>query len=79
MNVYLINTNALTMTTEEKKIEIIGKIISLQDDHIIDTVNKLLNDSQTKADGRKPGWGKGSVAHISNDFDDFIPPGFPLI
>jgi len=68
----------MTMTTEEKKIEIIGKIIGLHDDHIIDTVNKLLNDSQPRADGRKPGWGKGSVTHISDDFDDFTPPGFPV-
>ena len=67
------------MTTEEKKIEIIGKIISLHDDYIIDTVNKLLNDSQTKAESRTPGWGKGTVSYISDDFDDFIPPGFPVL
>ena len=66
------------MTTEEKKIEIIGKIISLQDDHIIDTVNALLNSTQNIHKERKPGWGKGTVTYISDDFDDFIPPGFPI-
>jgi len=64
------------MTTEEKKIEIIGKIINLQDDLVIDNLNELLNASETTLKKREPGWGKGIVTYISDDFDDFIPPGF---
>ena len=67
------------MTTEEKKIEIIGKIISIHDDYIIDSVNALLNGAQEIIKTRKPGWGKGTVTYISDDFDDFIPPGFPIL
>ena len=65
------------MTTEEKKIDIIGKIISTDDDKLIDMVNNLLNANDQDSILRKPGWGKGMVGRISDDFDDFIPPGFP--
>jgi hypothetical protein len=64
------------MTTEEKKIDIIGKIISTEDDKLIDMVNNLLDASDHNPGLRKPGWGKGMVGRISDDFDDFIPPGF---
>jgi hypothetical protein len=64
------------MTTEEKKIDIIGKIISTEDDKLIDMVNNLLDANDKDTGLRKPGWGKGMVNHISEDFDDFIPPGF---
>jgi len=64
------------MTTEEKKIDIIGKIISTEDDKLIDMVKNLLNANEMNSNLRKPGWGKGLVTHISEDFDDFIPPGF---
>ncbi|MCE7069830.1 MULTISPECIES: hypothetical protein [Dyadobacter] len=64
------------MTTEEKKIDIIGKIISTEDDKLIDMVNNLLDTSNPDSGFRKPGWGKGMVGRISDDFDDFIPPGF---
>ncbi|MCF0039442.1 hypothetical protein [Dyadobacter fanqingshengii] len=65
------------MTTEEKKKDIIGKIISTEDDKLIDMVNNLLNATDLDSGSRKPGWGKGMVSHISDDFDEIIPPGFP--
>ncbi|MCF0053338.1 hypothetical protein MUK70_16975 [Dyadobacter chenwenxiniae] len=65
------------MTTEEKKMDIIGKIISTEDETLIDMVNNLLNASDQDSNLRKPGWGKGMVGRISDDFNDFIPPGFP--
>jgi hypothetical protein len=64
------------MTTEEKKIDLIGKIINLENDKIIDMVNELLNGTREEAGLRKAGWGKGMVNYVSKDFDDFIPPGF---
>lgn len=64
------------MTTEEKKIDLIGKIINLENDKIIDMVNELLNGTREEAGLGKPGWGKGMVNYVSEDFDDFIPPGF---
>ncbi|MEO6284928.1 MAG: hypothetical protein ABIN80_15440 [Dyadobacter sp.] len=64
------------MTTEEKKIDLIGKIVNLESDKIIDMVNELLNGTSEEAVLRKAGWGKGMVNYVSEDFDDFIPPGF---
>lgn len=65
------------MTTEEKKIDIIEKIIKTEDDKLIDMINNLLNANDQDTGLAKSGWGKGMVTHISEDFDDFIPPGFP--
>ena len=53
--------NAFAMTTEEKKIEIIGKIISLKDDYIIDAVNEILNNTHSESKNRKFGWGRGMI------------------
>lgn len=64
------------MTTEEKKIEIIGKIISLENEELIDRVDDLLKGEAASLKIRRPGWGKGMINAISEDFDDFIPPGF---
>lgn len=66
------------MTTEEKKIEIIGKIVSLENEQLIDQVDDLLKGEIVGLKARRPGWGKGMVNAISDDFDDFIPPGFPI-
>lgn len=65
------------MTTEEKKIEIIGKIVGLENKQLIDKVDDLLKGEVAILKARRPGWGKGMVNAISDDFDDFIPPGFP--
>lgn len=64
------------MTTEEKKIEIIAKIARLENDELIDRVDDLLNGEVVALKARRPGWGKGMINKISDDFDDFIPPGF---
>ena len=65
------------MTTEEKKIDLIGKIVNLESDELIDMVNELLRSNSQEGNSRKPGWGKGMIHRISDDFNDFIPPGFP--
>ncbi|MCE6991529.1 hypothetical protein [Dyadobacter sp. CY323] len=65
------------MTTEEKKIDLIGKIVKLESDELIDMVNELLRGNTQEVSSRKPGWGKGMIHHISDDFNDFIPPEFP--
>ncbi|PSL28619.1 hypothetical protein [Dyadobacter jiangsuensis] len=64
------------MTTEEKKIEIIGKIVSLENEQLIDKVDNLLRGEVATLRARRPGLGKNMVNAISDDFDDFIPPGF---
>lgn len=66
------------MTTEEKKIEIIGKIISLENEQLFDKVDDLLKGEVVALKARRLGWGKGMVNAISDDFDDFIPPGFSI-
>ena len=63
------------MTIEEKKIEIISKVVDLDDDKLIDAVNALLKDRHEQP-SPKAGWGKKMINHIASDFDDFIPPGF---
>lgn len=66
------------MTTEEKKIGIISKIVCLENEQLIDQVDDLLKGEINALKARRPGWGKGMVNAISDDFDDFIPPGFPI-
>ncbi|MPR34046.1 hypothetical protein [Salmonirosea aquatica] len=63
------------MNIEKIKKEVISKISELEDEKLLDTVRKLLEDPRpTKP--REPGWGKGIITYVSEDFDDFIPPGF---
>ena len=64
------------MTTKEKKMDIIEKIIHLENEELINMVNEMLKDQQRQPSPRKPGWGKGMINRISEDFDDFVPPGF---
>jgi ACT domain-containing protein len=66
------------MTTEEKKIGIIGKIVNLENKKLIDQVDELLKGELVDLKTRTPGWGKNMVNEISDDFDDFVPPGFPI-
>jgi len=66
------------MTTEEKKIGIIGKIVNLENEKLIDQVDELLKGELIDLKTRIPGWGKNMITEISDDFDDFIPPGFPI-
>jgi hypothetical protein len=46
------------MTTEEKKIEIIGKIVNLENEKLIDRVDELLKGEFVDLKTRTPGWGK---------------------
>ena len=64
------------MTTEGKKIEIIRKIVSLENEQLIDKVDDLLKGEIAALKTRRPGWGKGMINAISDDFDDFTSPGF---
>ncbi len=63
------------MTTEQKKIAVISKIADLQDERLLDAVNQLL-DATLPSVLPEPGWAKGIITYVSEDFDDFIPPGF---
>lgn len=63
------------MTIEEKKSEAITKILSLEDEKLLETVILLLNPAPSPK-LREPGWGKGIFTYVSEDFDDFVPPGF---
>lgn len=63
------------MTTEQKKIAVISKIADLQDEHLLDAVNQLL-EKALSSELPAPGWAKGIITYVSDDFDDFIPPGF---
>ena len=63
------------MNTEQKKIALINKIASLEDEQLLDAVKQLLEESLTSS-LPEPGWGKGLITYVSEDFDDFIPPGF---
>ncbi|MBO9613859.1 MAG: hypothetical protein J7619_14245 [Dyadobacter sp.] len=64
------------MTTKGKKIEIIRKIVSLENEQLIDKVDDLLKGEIATLKARRPGWGKGMINAISDDFDDFTSPGF---
>ncbi len=63
------------MTTEQKKIAVISKIADLQDERLLDAVNRLLEET-LPAPLPEPGWAKGIITYVSEDFDEFIPPGF---
>ncbi len=63
------------MTTEQKKIALISKIASLEDERLLESIRLLLEESLVSP-RPEPGWGKGIFTYVSDDFDDFIPPGF---
>lgn len=63
------------MTTEQKKIAAISKIADLQNERLLDEVTRLLEISSRNS-LPEPGWAKGIITSVSEDFDDFIPPGF---
>lgn len=63
------------MTTEQKKIAAISKIADLQNERLLDEVTRLLEASSHNS-LPEPGWAKGIITYVSEDFDDFIPPGF---
>lgn len=63
------------MNTEQIKIALISQIANLEDEQLLEAVRRLLEESLSKTP-REPGWGKGIFTYVSDDFDDFIPPGF---
>lgn len=66
------------MDIEETKREMIHRISELQDEKLVAALKKMLEEALPPAvlKPRKPGWGKGTFTYISDDFDNFIPPGF---
>ena len=66
------------MNIEETKREIISRISELEDENSVGMVKKMLEESLPPKvlKSREPGWGKGMITYVSEDFDDFIPPGF---
>ena len=66
------------MTLEEKKKDVISRIADLEDEQLLENVRKMLEEAlpDKPRKPRKAGWGKGIITYVSDDFDDFIPPGF---
>lgn len=56
--------------------DIIEKIIHLENNELINMVNEMLKDQKHRPVSRKPDLAKGMINQISEDFDNFIPPGF---
>ena len=66
------------MNIEEAKRELIDMVSELQDEELVAKVKQMLEEA-LPLKGLKspePGWAKGIITYISDDFDDFIPPGF---
>lgn len=66
------------MDIEETKRELIARISELQDQQLIEKIKRRLEEALPPKvlKPRKPGWGKGIITYVSDDFDDYIPPGF---
>lgn len=67
------------MVIDEQKLEIIQQITQIKNAQLINEIAVLLRKEalkEQKAEFRKVGWGKGMFTYVSDDFDDFIPPGF---
>ena len=67
------------MDIEEMKREIIERISELQDEKEVEIAKKIIEEAlrlQKKGKLPEPGWAKGIITYVSDDFDDFIPPGF---
>ena len=66
------------MSIEAQKLELISKISALQDSLVLQELQLILQKKEPKQAifKRKAGWGKGLFTYVSDDFDDFIPPGF---
>lgn len=67
------------MDIEEMKREIIERISELQDEKEVEIARKIIEEAlRFQKEGKlpEPGWAKGIITYVSDDFDDFIPPGF---
>ena len=65
------------MNIEETKREVIDMISELQDEKLVAAVKKMLKEALPlkTLKSREPGWAKDIIVYVSEDFDDFIPPG----
>ncbi len=67
------------MNIEAEKLEIIQQITQIKNTQLINEIAILLKKEalkEQKTEFRKVGWGKDMFTYVSDDFDDFIPPGF---
>lgn len=67
------------MGIEEMRQEIIEIISELQDEKEVEIAKKIIEEAlRLQKEGKmpEPGWAKGVITYVSDDFDDFIPPGF---
>lgn len=67
------------MNIETEKLEIIQQITQINNTQLINKIAILLKKEALKeqrAEFRRVGWGKNIFTYVSDDFDDFIPPGF---
>ena len=66
------------MSIEAQKSELISKIAVLQDTFLLKQLQSVFDQRESNQTNfkRKAGWGKGIFTNISDDFDNFIPPGF---
>lgn len=66
------------MNIEKMKREIIERISEMQDQQLIEKIKRRLEEALPPKvlEPRKPGWGKGIFTYVSDDFNDYIPPGF---
>lgn len=66
------------MTVREIRRDVISKITNLEDEALLKKLKQVLEEAlpDKPRKPREAGWGKGIFTYISEDFDDFIPPGF---
>jgi hypothetical protein len=65
------------MDIASEKLDIISEITKLDDVNLLKDIHKMLRNSKTPNKSfRRVGVAKDFVSYISDDFDDFIPPGF---
>ena len=67
------------MVIDKQKLELIQQITQIQNAQLINEIAVLLRKEalkEQKTEFRRVGWGKDMFPYVSDDFDDFIPPGF---
>ena len=66
------------MNIEEEKREVMEMLSEVQDEKLVTAMKQMLKEALPPKERvvPKPGWGKGIFTYVSDDFDEFIPPGF---
>ena len=65
------------MNIEAEKLDIISEIAKLENVNLLKDIHEMLRKSNTSTESfKRVGVVKDFVSYISDDFDDFIPPGF---